>query len=328
MRILWGLRFFGAATAAIVGTMIQVSPDELASNLSKWWSFIAEPPDWVRSPFTDDIASMFAVAIVTVLLFPIVWRRSVLWAAPLLNPIKWNFDGFLGANRMSGQTYVTVFQIAGENIRQRSVEIRDATLQSNITGEHLAVTFKTSDGYVKAADLNPIPGRTKFNAHALFYDPTTRKPGVREGLPEEEFLSRWGEFEFTYTTPTRTYRRRFTNKEILLQIERVKPSPIAIRRLTRKPADPSSTVTQKQGVYVKYGIGDPSVFEGEGVSSVSDNGVGDFTINFSEPLDKNRLTCQPVGATPRDFQVVAFTPESIRIAFREEPRMFHLRFSG
>ena len=246
---------------------------------------------------------------------------------PIRGAIRWDFRGFLGANWRQGEAvYVTVFQTNGENISRRPIEILDAKIQSSITGEQINVTFKTNGGYTEAENLNPVPQGAKFNAHALFYDPSAQQPGEREGLPEDMFLKNWGDFEFNVRTRRRHYRRRFSNKEIIKQIARVKPPSVATRRISRKDA---SRQEQRTGnlSFIKFNPRNNELIDAGGsVMYWDDNGTGDYGVGFDPPLDKNELICIPVGETPRDFEIISFTPDYINIKFKSDPEIVHLRF--
>lgn len=244
---------------------------------------------------------------------------------PIRGPIRWDFKGFLGANwRQREAVYVAVFQTSGENVSRRPAEILDAKIQSNITGEQIDVTFKTNGGYTTAENLNPIPPGAKFNAHALFYDPGSKGPDEREGLPEDVFLASWGEFQFNVKTRKRNYTRRFSNKEIIKDIAQAKPPPVATRRISRKDV----RVGQQDRIsFIKFNPNTCEIIDAGGnVMFYTDNGTGDYGIAFDPPLDKNELICTAVGETPRDFEIISFTPDYINIKFKSDPEIVHLRF--
>ena len=70
-------------------------------------------------------------------------------------------------------------------------------------------------------------------------------------------------------------------------------------------------------------------FTGENISSVTDNGVGDYTVTFVNPLKEETLVCHPIGIGPRNFKVLAITSGSVRIKFDEpEPDIISLRFDS
>ncbi len=56
--------------------------------------------------------------------------------------------------------------------------------------------------------------------------------------------------------------------------------------------------------------------EGKNVSSVSDNGVGDFTITFGSPFRSTNIVMHPVGTTPA-VKMTHVTPTSVSIEFDE-----------
>jgi len=251
---------------------------------------------------------------------------------PFRGPILWNFQGFLGSYRKRGEAaYVTVFQISGENISRHSVELLEAKIYSNISGKQIDVTFKTNEGYTEAKNLNPVPPGARFHAHALFYDANSKGPDEREGVPEDLFLEDWGDFHFIFKTPKRTDRKRFSNKVIVEEIAKVKPSPVAVRRISRKDLSISrkdlSISPQDQISFIKF---NPSTYEitdvGGNVIYWDDRGIGDYVIGFYPPLDKNDLICTPIGETPRDFEIVSFTPDNVHIKFKTDPQNVHLRF--
>ena len=244
---------------------------------------------------------------------------------PIRGPIQWDFKGFLGANwRQREVVYVSVFQTSGKNVSRRAVEILDAKIQSNITGEQIDVTFKTNGGYTTAENLNPIPPGATFNAHALFYDPGSKGPDEREGLPEDVFLASWGEFQFNVKTRKHNYKKRFSNKQIIKHIARVKPPPVATRRISRKDIGVGQ---QDLTSFIKF---NPNTLElidaGGNVMNYVDNGTGDYLITFDPPLDENELICTAVGETPRDYEIISFTPDYINIKFESDPEIVHLRF--
>ena len=278
-------------------------------------------PSWVA------YALLVAGSVLVLIEVPGIVRDvgEVISRLPIRGPFRWDFKGFLGVSwRSKEAVHVTVFQTSGENIGRHPAEILDAKIQSYITGEQIDVTFKTNGGYTTAKNLNPIPPGAKFSDHALFYDPGSRGPDEREGLPEDVFLASWGEFQFNVKTRKRNYRRRFSNKEVVNDIARVKPSPVATRRISRK----NVRIDQEDRIsFIKF---NPNTFEiidvGGNVTGYDDNGMGDYGITFVPPLDENNLICTAVGETPQNFEIISFAPDYIRLKFNIDPEIIHLRF--
>jgi hypothetical protein len=71
------------------------------------------------------------------------------------------------------------------------------------------------------------------------------------------------------------------------------------------------------------------IINGANVSSITDNGMGKFTINFSRPLNVSTIAINPIGTTPRNFQVTSVTSSSSSVTFPEpEPQIIGLRFTS
>lgn len=65
---------------------------------------------------------------------------------------------------------------------------------------------------------------------------------------------------------------------------------------------------------------------GNNISSITDIGPGEYTINFTTSLNRETLVVTPVGDTPRNFQVEV-AAGSVYVKFEEpEPEIIHLRF--
>lgn len=68
------------------------------------------------------------------------------------------------------------------------------------------------------------------------------------------------------------------------------------------------------------------------VSSLDDNGTGDFTINFVTPLDEKTLTVQSIAGalapSTFSFDTIDGKIGSIRVKFDREPEVVRLRFGS
>lgn len=71
-----------------------------------------------------------------------------------------------------------------------------------------------------------------------------------------------------------------------------------------------------------------SIRECRNVASLSDTGLNQFTVQFKDEIDPDRIVCTPLGTTPRDFDVTRVTPYSADIRFKgaEEPGSVALWF--
>lgn len=63
-----------------------------------------------------------------------------------------------------------------------------------------------------------------------------------------------------------------------------------------------------------------------GISSVTDNGQGDYSINFLSPLNEKTLSVLPIRGTSGSFKVISTDFQSVRIQFEEEPELVGLKF--
>jgi hypothetical protein len=91
---------------------------------------------------------------------PAMWR-GIKWLGrrlPIHGPMRWEFDGFLGANWTEGEAaYVACIQARGEGIRRSGVTIISAMITSRATGQNIPVLLRTDRGYAPASETNAIP---------------------------------------------------------------------------------------------------------------------------------------------------------------------------
>ena len=86
----------------------------------------------------------------------------------------------------------------------------------------------------------------------------------------------------------------------------------------------ATNFNEKNKTYIRVAL--PGfIVEGSNVSSIIDNGTGDYTINFLTPLNAETLAVHPVGETSRDFNVVGVNEDFVRVLFDKEPGEFSLR---
>ena len=78
--------------------------------------------------------------------------------------------------------------------------------------------------------------------------------------------------------------------------------------------------------YIYFSPKDMLIQDSFGISSITDNGPGAYTINFLTPLNEKTLTVLPIRGTSGDFKVTGADFQSVRIQFKEEPEMVGLRF--
>ncbi|MBR1155691.1 hypothetical protein [Bradyrhizobium sp. JYMT SZCCT0428] len=69
------------------------------------------------------------------------------------------------------------------------------------------------------------------------------------------------------------------------------------------------------------------LLDSHNVSSVTDNGTGDYTISFARPLDWRSMACHALPPTASNFEAITSNGESIRIVFEGvEPEIVAFRF--
>ncbi len=84
--------------------------------------------------------------------------------------------------------------------------------------------------------------------------------------------------------------------------------------------------SDKSNTFVKFRASG-EILDSKNISSITDNGLSNYTINFSTNLNKETLVCTPVGDTPRNFRVVGIAAGSVNVQFDEpEPEPIHLKF--
>jgi hypothetical protein len=149
---------------------------------------------------------------------------------PKVNPVIWNFEGFLGCNWSEGvQAHVGRFQVNGINRSGTFIRFKDIHIISLITGESIPVTINTNisgdNPYVKPSEHAPIPDGVTIYTQALFYDQKNPKSKYdREGMPEDIFMKKFRKFNLIIkynNGKIKTYT--FNTKAIEAQIDRVKP---------------------------------------------------------------------------------------------------------
>lgn len=74
------------------------------------------------------------------------------------------------------------------------------------------------------------------------------------------------------------------------------------------PPGPGALVRFKTG-------GTPAILDAQNVSSISDNGAGDFTINFAKPFGSADYAVQALGDNAEQKFLVARSPGSIRLTY-------------
>ena len=105
------------------------------------------------------------------------------------------------------------------------------------------------------------------------------------------------------------------------------------RRRTREPAIIPEYVWTAAPTATVHFIPETSTIEDSfNISSLDDNGTGNFTINFDTPLDENSLVVQPIGGAPMPDSVSYDSVDgeigSIQVKFDREPGAVRLRFGG
>lgn len=79
--------------------------------------------------------------------------------------------------------------------------------------------------------------------------------------------------------------------------------------------------------YAHYSPSQTELLDSSHVSSVTDNGVGDFTIHFTCSLEANSVVALPMGTTPQ-FKVLEVASDHVRVKFEEEPELVQVRIDG
>lgn len=242
--------------------------------------------------------------------------------------IVWEFGGFLGGNWREGEAaFVSHFQVNGVNKKRSSLIINDAYIQSLLTFEIIPVKFKTDKGYSLASDINPIPSKVRVYAQALFYNPNKLNNSEREGLSEDKFISDWGKFIFSVGYAKKSFKRTFKQHQIEKQIARIKPSREPKPRVTQRVEHKESEKVEiKASVVLRL---DGSLYEfvrSNNVLSVTDNGTGDISVNFTEQLNPDTMIINvTTGDGSVDYRIVEKSPDHIRLRFQAyEPTVFKI----
>ena len=113
-------------------------------------------------------------------------------------------------------------------------------------------------------------------------------------------------------------QRRLYHKQL---VSAAKPPPVPALSSSPRPTKPAIA-------YIHWSPGiSIDDYQGENISSIADNGLGDYTITFESGLNPQTLVALPVGDTP-PFKVVSYTANSVRVKFEQEPPIVRIRFDA
>jgi hypothetical protein len=111
--------------------------------------------------------------------------------------IDWDYRGIFGGSAGPSGHYIAKFWFHGVHHEKGLIQIERAAVTSLTTGKRLDLRLRTSSGYVRPSEANPIPPEANIYLDGLLYDPEKRKPGEREGITADEFIKNWGSFIFS-----------------------------------------------------------------------------------------------------------------------------------
>ena len=78
--------------------------------------------------------------------------------------------------------------------------------------------------------------------------------------------------------------------------------------------------------FIEYAPEQFRTMESSNISSVTDNGPGDFIFTFINPLNAKTLAVHSIGEAARDFRVESATKDHVRVIYSKEPNVIALRF--
>ena len=105
------------------------------------------------------------------------------------------------------------------------------------------------------------------------------------------------------------------------------------RRRSNNPfLNPSTGLAYGTSAYVDFVPETFQITDSRNISSVTDNGTGDFTFNFDLPLTKVSLRVTPTAGTPWPKDTIidekATKVHSVRVTFKNEPDRISLFFES
>jgi hypothetical protein len=223
---------------------------------------------------------------------------------------------------------VAGIEFSAENSSDKSFPTIGGYFQSLRTNERFPLLL---DG-MPPEETHGVPPRCHFTVRVKF--PNSAPP--REGFTVEDFWRHFGEFRFLFTFDGQQISRDFSRQEIEPRLNRAVAEAFRPRsdpnrpRVVKKVLAPEKavqpTIESKPPTFIRYDVQKLTVLDSFNVASVTDNGVGDFTVSFTRPLKVDALVCHAIPPTPNRFAVTEITPTSARVKFDEEPQIVALRF--
>ncbi len=143
--------------------------------------------------------------------------------------LSWDFRSPLGMSKRGDEPiYISCLQVFCENKSKKDVKSISGHILSNVTGEKLPLTMEG----MAPEEADGIPAKCKFFIQALFRD----EDSEREGIIEERFINKWGDFTFIFIADGKQYKFHFGTSEICRIINRFKneSSPKVAPKITRK----------------------------------------------------------------------------------------------
>lgn len=127
---------------------------------------------------------------------------------------SWNFDNYLGLSARDGKDIrISSFQAQIKINARNGVNINDAYIESDITGDRLDLLFDAKDGYKKSSDISKIPIGHWYRVTVPL------KSDELDYIEPEELLKKYSGFSLIVEYDKGKFRKRFKRTEIEMIID-------------------------------------------------------------------------------------------------------------
>lgn len=321
--------FWGGIAGKLVASLFIAVCFSLGFGPEKWAEFmIANLPSWITPIIAQIVFLVLGIIASGFLVFPLINFRLP-WR------ISWDFSGnfiSLSSQRHSIGTSgdmmlygdveyrINQFQVKGKNNSKKPIEDVSGYIQSNKTNRRIPILLES----FPPEETHGIPGKCEFWVRAIFPKSTPEK----EGYTIDDFWRHFGEFTFVFKYGTKKFEKTFSKSSIENLIEKLKQEaessliPKEAPRVVPRNSNDESRTQNDHNVtvptFIKWKPGGLLAdMESKNVTSIVDNGIGDFTVHFDEPLNNDYLIL-PWGEQNIKFKVIEKNPSFARIKIEEE----------
>jgi hypothetical protein len=234
----WFKRMSATLTGRLLAAAVLSQAVWIAALVAAW-------EHWKAAPAIVQATCLFAVIIIVVAMCLVAW----VWLRSAPSPgiytprhlqrfqlpvrmVSWNFDNYLGGVSGDGSPVeITGFQLRFRINRGPGIHPKKAFIQSRSSGETQDVLIECGDSYKRAEEIAFIPQGKWYPCMSAFES----NKGARRVL-KEEFLKRWGGFDFVFVCDEFVFKRHFPWDDLEDYIDRFwqysnrPPLPVAIPR--------------------------------------------------------------------------------------------------